>query len=116
MGILISSQQQDHEVSSAPGSPRAGGPGPGVRQAEEKDLEEHLQQINPFSPLPTRSATAFNLLRQFTDTEPGQLQSLWRTKRQASTKGSGLLDVDEDDLYEFLQDFQIYKSEMIDNI
>merc|ERR1712059_199529 len=63
------------------------------------DRASKLQaQVNPFSPLPASTDT-FNPFKQFSETDPSKLQSLWRTKRQSSNSGAGLIDVDEDDFY-----------------
>jgi len=69
------------------------------------------QAINPFSVQPIATNNPFLKLKNEGDLS--KLSSLWRTKRQS---GSGLYDADEEDLYEFLLQFQDFRGDMINNI
>merc|ERR1712080_343513 len=69
------------------------------------------QATNPFSVQSILSNNPFLKLQNEGDLS--KLSSLWRTKRQS---GSGLYEVDEEDLYELLLQFQDFKGDMVTNI
>merc|ERR1719145_481860 len=76
-----------------------------MQLAPALDLLQLIKPLNnPFQTLPAPVNNPFQKLQTFKNLN--QLQSLWRSKRQAS---SGLLDADETDFIEFLQDFQDFK-------
>merc|ERR1711872_744590 len=71
-----------------------------MQLAPALDLLQLIKPLNnPFQTLPAPVNNPFQKLQTFKNLD--QLQSLWRSKRQAS---SGLLDADETDFIEFLQD------------
>jgi len=79
-----------------------------MQLAPALDLLQLIKPLNnPFQTLPAPVNNPFQKLQTFKNLD--QLQSLWRSKRQAS---SGLLDADETDFIEFLQDFQDFKNGM----
>jgi len=68
------------------------------------------RRSNPFS---TQPAFLTNTLQQLQSGGAiSDLPSLWRTRRQAE----GLLNPDEDDLYDFLNQFQDFRSKMMLNV
>merc|ERR1711872_771112 len=84
-----------------------------VQKAQEKCMQlapslDIIQQLvpqeNPFTTLPAPVSAPFRKLQDFQNID--ELQSLWRTKRQATT---GLLKPDESDFAEFLSDFSSFK-------
>jgi len=84
-----------------------------VQKAQEKCMQlapslDIIQQLvpqeNPFATLPAPVSAPFRKLQDFQNID--ELQSLWRTKRQATT---GLLKPDESDFAEFLGDFNSFK-------
>jgi len=84
-----------------------------VQKAQEKCMQlapslDIIQQLvpqeNPFATLPAPVSAPFRKLQDFQNID--ELQSLWRTKRQATT---GLLKPDESDFAEFLSDFSSFK-------
>lgn len=70
-------------------------------------------RVNPFVPLP--AAIANNPLKKLLQSggDFSQLNSLWRTKRAA---GDGLLNPDENDLYDFLEQVRDHRSETINKM
>jgi len=80
-----------------------------MQLAPSFDLLQKLQPLNnPFTTLPgVASSSPFQKLQSFQNIN--QLNSLWRSKRQAST---GLLNPDENDFVDFLGDFGEYKESM----
>jgi len=78
-----------------------------MQLAPAVDLIELIKPLNnPFTTLPA-PVNPFQKLQSFDDLS--QLNSLWRTKRQAST---GLLNADQDDFVEFLEDFVEFRQGM----
>jgi len=70
-------------------------------------ISQLVPQANPFATLPSRVSAPFRKLQKLQSFQNlDQLQSLWRSKRQAS---SGLLNADEEDFVEFLGDFNSFK-------
>jgi len=70
-------------------------------------------RINPFAPLPARIVN--NPLKKLLQSggDFNELDSLWRTKRSA---GDGLLDADENDIYDFLEQVRDHRSETINKM
>jgi len=76
-----------------------------MQLAPAYDLVELLKPLNnPFTTLPGTVNNPFQKLTSFQNLN--QLNSLWRSKRQAS---SGLLNADQNDFIEFLEDFGEFK-------
>merc|ERR1719422_709127 len=76
-----------------------------MQLAPALDLLQLIKPLNnPFQTLPAPVNNPFQKLQSFQNLD--QLQSLWRSKRQAS---SGLLNADEEDFAEFLGDFNSFK-------
>merc|ERR1719483_230151 len=79
-----------------------------MQLAPSYDLIQMLKPMsNPFTTLPGAVGSPFQKLQSFQNIN--QLNSLWRSKRQAST---GVLNPDESDFVEFLEDFGDYKKGM----